>query len=1253
MAENGGEVVIDGGVSATKVHPFFSAPKTAPKDASADVMRPVTPDPSCSPNSERAHMIQEAADIDELAGDPDSKLNGDRPKKKRRKTDTDVPAGCNDQPPKKAVPRAKRRCRDSAASSILDHFGSKDEQATSDTGSLDSRSANGDLIAETPSQPLDQAIVSRNEANLASNLQNGSQEIRPAVKTHKLLRFNPKTGTIGSPPKVQDDNGGKAHSEVKPAVKAKRGRKPKQPPSRIVTIRYGTDEQSRTRICEAIESIYSGVRFVPAYNSPTIEPNIKTQPTAEKPQTPKKSASTRTTTKNTGAPTHPFFVAKSKQPNSNKSSTPGDKQKDSNAKSTEKRHSIFTSTPCSPKQAKAAPFSKSNAPQFGSRPGGLKIPGAQHPAWPSKGMAHVHGDERDAGDSPNPSNHGVHVAIPHKKAKGAMVRLEPGESVLANITMNLGLDSLTETLQALKTDDFQPPDPALRIPERHLESGLKLQSRVRPELRTWQAGSGKKPHPAISDAYNSLATSLSAFDQSKCETVAWAQKYAPHAAAHVLQSGHDAVMLRDWLQTLKIQSVNTGAADINKTKPKQSAPAKKRKKGKKMDGFIVDDDAEEDELAEISGDEADWAPQGSQGNAKKTVVKAGKGSKESARLTNAVVISGPHGCGKTAAVYAIAKELDFEIFEISPGSRRSGKDILERIGDMTQNHLVQHKQGEADLADIEAPSDDEVARDLKTGKQGTMMTFFKPKTSVQPAKPQTKPQTKPATVDQKVDQALKPLKEKLAKPLTGKGQKQSLILLEEVDILYEEDKQFWATVISLMIQSKRPFVMTCNDESLVPLQNLNLYGIFRFGNPPKDLAVDLLLLIAANEGHALRRRAVETLFDSRHHDLRASITELSYWCQIGIGDLRGGFGWFLHKGVEDVTAESEGQMRVVSTNTYEPGMGWLGRDPLLEACAYRTIEEEAQQQLWDGWCLDYGDLVFPPNREINGQEASGAKRLAESEAVDAFADLLSVADICSSGTYSGGNGVTIDHSVPDLPLKTRDDFIVGRRLLEVETSTRYDLTSMHIALALRGLGREIFASGKGKLPCITDSCPFTEDTAVKKLSESFSSPPYSTPSTTRYDYSLAFDVIAESPTHSGGYLDPSVFDRTMRLITLDVAPFVRSIVAYDQRLQKERLQRSNLLSEGGKPRKRMRTTRAAMSALEGGTRASTRREKYFAAGINPVLVMRTGGEDWASVAAAAVGESEGQQQHQSDRSSRGSSEDCDGDTDMEDAATSG
>src|SRR6266566_7956553 len=89
---------------------------------------------------------------------------------------------------------------------------------------------------------------------------------------------------------------------------------------------------------------------------------------------------------------------------------------------------------------------------------------------------------------------------------------------------------------------------------------------------------------------------------------------------------------------------------------------------------------------------------------------------------------------------------------------------------------------------------------------------------------------------------------------------------------------------------------------------------------------------------------------------------------------------------------------------------------------------------------------------------------------------------------------------------------------------------------------------------------------------------------------------------------PSVFDGTVRPITIDVAPYVRSIVAYDARLQKQRLKLSNLISEGGRGPKRMRTTRAAMSALEGGSRSATRKEKWFSADLNTALVLRTGGE---------------------------------------------
>ncbi len=132
-------------------------------------------------------------------------------------------------------------------------------------------------------------------------------------------------------------------------------------------------------------------------------------------------------------------------------------------------------------------------------------------------------------------------------------------------------------------------------------------------------------------------------------------------------------------------------------------------------------------------------------------------------------------------------------------------------------------------------------------------------------------------------------------------------------------------------------------------------------------------------------------------------------------------------------------------------------------------------------------------------------------------------------------------------------------------------------------------------------------------------------SISRQDFSVAFDPIAEperNTVQSTSSLEASIFDRTTSTIAIDVAPYVRSIVAYDAKLQQERARLSNLLSEGGRKGKRLRTTRSALSALEGGARKTTRPEKYFRVPINPHLVYRTGLQSWQDAVAAQMSETE-------------------------------
>ncbi|KAI1639178.1 hypothetical protein F4809DRAFT_175100 [Biscogniauxia mediterranea] len=1174
-------------MDSRKLHPFFIAPKPLPK-SDLDVVMPATPDPSCSPGS------------DPSMDSTDSHGPGSERKRKRRKTESSADTKQNTM----TEPRSKRRVQEptdlndtkpseQGASKLA---GGEEQQQQHQQPVLDANSCHD------PPFPLDPALApSANTDSILKDKDETNLPI-PTSKPQKLLIFNPKTGTIGSPPKPKSTPPPTADpAPSKPA--ARRGRKPKP---RIASVSYcGSDDESRKRIGQQIESILLGLTRhayeapVPVTNAPPLGQD--SAKTAVNGGAGKKEVATNTMTPK--KPTHPFFQGKSKTGSSGTEDKPKEEAR--------KRQTIFTSTPCSPKRSRAAP-SKFNIPHIGMKSGVLKVPGAQYPAWPWQGITHVRGDMPSVQGGSDQM--GLGILSKRRKAKGQEIRLSEEESIMRRVTVHLNIPQITEELRTANMQDFQPPAPVVRIPTRHFESGKKLQERISGELRTWCCTNSEKTHPAITHAYESVQTALSAFDRATCETIAWAQKHAPSSADRVLQSGREADLLRDWLQTLKVQAVDTGLPD-GTSKPKVTAPAKKRRKRKKLEGFVVSSDEEANEMDEISESELDWQPNGNQA---RTVLRSGdpsRNSRDPKRLTNAVVLSGPHGCGKTATVYAIAKELDFEIFEINPGARRNGRDILEKVGDMTRNHLVQHQRKEGIRE--ETPVDDEVSRDLKSGKQGMMTAFLKPK----PAKPDritTKPEPPSTTESCNSKESKKP----------SKNQKQSLILLEEVDILYEEDKQFWTTIISMISQSKRPFIMTCNDESLVPLQNLSLYGIFRFSSPPKDLAVDLLLLIAANEGHALRRHPVEALYDSRGHDLRASITELNYWCQIGVGDMRGGFDWFYPRWPKGSDVDKEGNtIRVVSQDTYHAGMGWLNRDSAVTESVLRSVEEELHDQTWDFWGFD----VFDPSQsqdfsswatKSSNAECSAEDRLALLASVDAFSDLMSDCDLFGAHISPASYQISMDATNPSIPAKSRDDYIIGRPLLEVTPLGHFHSTSLDLSSTLRNLAQKRLQANH---PVYENTFPFPildESRAIDKIKNCLTDSLKAEPGVTRPDYSIAFDPIAVSEkVIAGGYLDPSVFDRTMTMIALDIAPYVRSIVAYDQRLQQERRSRSTLLSEGAQPgKKRMRTTRSAYSALEGGSRASTRRERYFAADINPYLVLRTGGKGWAELVNQAVEE---------------------------------
>ena len=666
---------------------------------------------------------------------------------------------------------------------------------------------------------------------------------------------------------------------------------------------------------------------------------------------------------------------------------------------------------------------------------GFKLPGAVEAAWPEKDAVHVRGLTSSGVDA-QLLNSGTYVGTigrgdirAHKKQKGITIQVPETEDILVVLAHRLakGED------QNANTTAFAPfmeegiglhVPKSLRLPRRLLLKGSELQARVNQELQVPISPivgdsaqiRGKAPlhldssrtdrHPALVRLYNSIGNYFTPFDLSICDTQPWTVKHAPVCADEVLQPGKEPFVLRDWLQKLALSYTDqesSGSAHVpvssmveqqskNATRSAQRRAKRRRKREEELSNFIVSSEDESSEMRELSDPDVDDG----RSSTARSVVRTNREMASSSRKmhtysTNAMVISGPCGCGKTAAVYAVAKELAFEVFEINPGSRRNGKDLLERVGDMSRNHLVHHTKGllpERNGTEsvplghpISSTTDSE-------GDEGGVRSFFRSQASKGPRR---KGKRKSRADD------LQPS----ADVSTNRSHKQSLILLEEVDVLFEEDKLFWATVLTLLSQSKRPIILTCTDENLVPLDLLPLQGILRFQPPPDALAVDYLLLLAGAEGHLLERSAIETLYQSKHRDLRASITEIDFWCQMAVGDRKGGLEW-MHPRCSSQEDGHEGAdvLHVASKDTYVAGMGWSSADAAAEhAFDPELIEEELLRQAWNEWGIDVEDWFQTGNiwdwaNDLAARTGSRSRdRLAECYACDSFYETLSSADI--------------------------------------------------------------------------------------------------------------------------------------------------------------------------------------------------------------------------------------------------------------------
>ncbi|XP_030645616.1 ATPase family AAA domain-containing protein 5 [Chanos chanos] len=429
--------------------------------------------------------------------------------------------------------------------------------------------------------------------------------------------------------------------------------------------------------------------------------------------------------------------------------------------------------------------------------------------------------------------------------------------------------TIADSPPAQETPDSEPPKRGRRSRSlRHKEQAKLSQAAV----------TSSKDPPIVLD---SPASGNDDTEDGAKEDVLWTEKYQPQRSGDVVGNTASVRKLHSWLKEWKLR------ADREERKKQQE----KRREGDANDSWHPGDS---DEGAEEGED----------------------------LLCNTLLITGPTGVGKTAAVYACAQELGFKVFEVNSASQRSGRQILSQLKEATQSHQVDiqgvnaHKPtyfNSYNYTSSSAPRPGTSPRKVNsprrvvssprkaphsprgaTSRRGglaptSLASFFKmggkptaKDAGSQEKKAQTncpKKSAKETSTKSKGPDAL-PSGSRGGAEEQSKKTATSLILFEEVDVVFDDDSGFLAAIKTFMTTTKRPVILTTSD----PTFGATFDGSFeeiQFKTPSVMNIASYLRLICLAENVRTDGRDVSSLVSWNRCDIRKSLLHLQFWACSG------------------------------------------------------------------------------------------------------------------------------------------------------------------------------------------------------------------------------------------------------------------------------------------------------------------------------------------------------------------------------------
>ncbi|CAM8942756.1 unnamed protein product [Rhodiola kirilowii] len=304
--------------------------------------------------------------------------------------------------------------------------------------------------------------------------------------------------------------------------------------------------------------------------------------------------------------------------------------------------------------------------------------------------------------------------------------------------------------------------------------------------------------------------------------VLWTKKYQPERATEVCGNSESVKYLSEWLHTWHAKALQCS----------ESANGGPKNTSENSDHDDYESDCDSEKLS------------------------------QGVKLKNVLLVTGPTGSGKSASIYACAREQGFNVIEVNTSDWRNGALVKQKFGEAVESHSV--KRMNENKATPKEHESDSINHHIMSQEADSEVVEL----------------TTVAIGDgtySSVDMSAKVPCSRSKLP-RDRVQLKTLVLFEDVDISFTEDRGFINAIQHLAKTAKLPIILTTNSTQCFLPDSLDREEIYFLRPSLKDL-LGCAVEICTSEKANIEPSLIPCFIEFFHGDIRKTIMHLQFWCQ--------------------------------------------------------------------------------------------------------------------------------------------------------------------------------------------------------------------------------------------------------------------------------------------------------------------------------------------------------------------------------------